>query len=300
MPNVTPLRYPGGKARLFKYFHRLITQNSLYDYTYVEPFCGGAGVAIELLRASLVDGIHLNDFDRAVYAFWHQAIYNTDELCKRIEQTPVNMESWQEAKAVYGSSDVYPLADLGFATFFLNRTNRSGILKAGAIGGKRQEGQWKLDARYNKADLINRIERIGRLRSRISVTNLDACDLVSGLSRSDSSRLFIYLDPPYVQKGPGLYLNAYEEADHRRLSKLVKALPCKWVVSYDDDPLVRELYDDCVGQDLSLHYSAQANSRIGRERIYFSDGLLPPCMEGVSSRYRMPWIAEQVCATSAA
>ncbi|MBH1736293.1 DNA adenine methylase [Stenotrophomonas maltophilia] len=293
MPNVTPLRYPGGKARLFKYFHRLVAQNNLYDYTYVEPFCGGAGIAIELLRASLVDGIHLNDFDRAVYAFWHQAVYNTAVLCDRIEQTPVNMDSWQEAKEIYASSSVSPIADLGFATFFLNRTNRSGILKAGAIGGKRQEGEWKLDARFNKSDLIDRIERIGRLSSRISVTNLDACDLVTGISRSDTSRLLVYLDPPYVQKGPGLYLNAYEASDHRRLSKLVKKLPCKWVVSYDDDPLVRELYDDCVGQDLSLHYSAQAHSRIGRERIYFSEGLLPPSMEGVSSRYRMPWIADQ-------
>lgn len=300
MPNVTPLRYPGGKARLFKYFHRLVAQNDLYDCTYVEPFCGGAGVAIELLRASLVDGIHLNDFDRAVFAFWHQAVYNTSALCDRIEQTPVTMESWEECKAVYASSDVSALSDLGFATFFLNRTNRSGILKAGVIGGKGQGGQWKLDARFNKGELIDRIERIGRLSSRISVTQLDACDLVSGLSLSPSSRLLVYLDPPYVQKGPGLYLNAYQEEDHRRLAALVKKLPCNWVVSYDDDPLVRELYDGNCAQDLSLHYSAQAHSRIGQERIYFSAGLTPPCMDGVSSRYRMPWASNQATAQTTA
>jgi DNA adenine methylase len=292
MSNVTPLRYPGGKARLFKYFHRLVSQNRLYDCKYVEPFCGGAGLAIGLLRGSVVDSIHLNDFDRAVFAFWHSAVEDTDRLCARIEEAPCNMETWHHCREIYQASDTAAIHDLGFATFFLNRTNRSGILKAGVIGGLKQEGTWKLDARLNKSDLIDRIERIGRLRSRITVTCWDAIDLVAAYSQEARANVLMYLDPPYVDKGPGLYLNAYTSADHRKLAKAVEQLKCNWVVSYDDDPLIRELYDHHQAADLALHYSAQEHKRVGRERIYFSQNLVQPDMDGITSKYRMPWAVE--------
>lgn len=291
MSNLTPLRYPGGKARLFKYFHRIISQNALYDCRYVEPFCGGAGLAIGLLRGGVVDSIHLNDFDRAVYAFWSSAVHQTDALCEKIERTPCSMETWHECRDVYQCADTAPLLDLGYATFFLNRTNRSGILKAGVIGGLKQTGKWKLDARLNVPDLLDRIQRIGQLESRITVTQWDATDLVASYSQKDDYRTLIYLDPPYVDKGPGLYLNAYEKSDHERLAKRVEKLKCNWVVSYDDHPLIRSLYDHYRSADLSLHYSAQEHRRVGRERIYFSDSLLPPDMSDVKSRYRMPWAA---------
>ncbi|MCF3501864.1 DNA adenine methylase [Stenotrophomonas maltophilia] len=293
MPNVTPLRYPGGKSKLYKYFQRLIAQNNLYDCTYVEPFCGGAGLAIELLRAGVVSAIHLNDLDRAVFAFWREAVEHTDRLCGRIEETPCTMETWHDCKEIYRSSDVSSLEDLGFATFFLNRTNRSGILKGGVIGGKAQTGKWLLDARMNKNDLIDRIERIGRLRSRIAVTNLDACDLVSSYRDCMSDNTLMYLDPPYVEKGPGLYLNAYDERDHRKLASLVAGLSCHWVVSYDCQDIIREIYSPFRWSNLALHYSAQEHSRIGNELVFFSNGLTPPDMEGVTSRYRRPWATDE-------
>ena len=293
MPNVTPLRYPGGKAKLYRYFQRLIAQNNLYDCTYVEPFCGGAGLAIELVRAGVVSAIHLNDLDRAVFAFWREAVDYTDRLCARIERTPCTIETWHDCKEIYRSSDVSSLEDLGFATFFLNRTNRSGILKGGVIGGKAQAGKWLLDARMNKTDLIDRIKRIGNLRSRISVTNLDACDLVSSYCRNVQKNVLMYLDPPYVEKGPGLYLNAYEEGDHRKLAGLVSKLSCHWVVSYDAQDLIREIYRPFQSSELALHYSAQANSRVGSELVFFSDNLIPPDMEGVKSRNRRPWAVEE-------
>jgi len=291
MNNVTPLRYPGGKARLFKYFHRLIAQNKLYDCRYVEPFCGGAGLAIGLLRGSVVDSVHLNDLDRAVFAFWHCAVEDTDRLCARIEESKCDMDTWHECRETYQASDVVALHDLAFATFFLNRTNRSGILKGGVIGGLKQDGPWKLDARLNKSDLLERIRRIGELRPRISVTSWDAVDLVRSYTAEVRPNVLMYLDPPYVDKGPGLYLNAYSELDHRQLSEAVEQLKCRWVVSYDDHPLVRELYDRNVAADLALHYSAQQHQRIGRERIYFGNGLSPPDMSGIGSRHRMPWAA---------
>ncbi|MGN6231472.1 MAG: DNA adenine methylase, partial [Trinickia sp.] len=184
MANCTPLRYPGGKARLRPYLERLIAQNRLYDAHYVEPFCGGAGLALELLMSYTVSTIHINDLDRAVYAFWYSATKRTDALCAKISDTPCTIETWQEQRSVWMNRSKANLLDLGFATFFLNRTNRSGILDAGVIGGKNQNGQWKLDARYNRDDLIARIKAIGQFRSRIMVYNKEAIDFLQELQPS--------------------------------------------------------------------------------------------------------------------
>lgn len=289
MAKVSPLRYPGGKARLFKYFLRLIHQNRLRDCRYVEPFSGGAALALELLLGHVVDTIHLNDLDRAVYAFWHSAVNRNTELRKRIEAAPVTMDTWHACRDVYRQADESDLLDLGFATFFLNRTNRSGILTGGVIGGLKQQGTWRLDARFNKKNLLQRIEAIGMWKSRITVTQLDACELVEGYVDEGDSRTLIYLDPPYVEKGPKLYLNAYVEDDHRALGKVVGRLTCPWVVSYDSHHLVDEIYGRYREQDMRLHYSAREHTRVGREKVFFSDQLSPPDMTGITSRYRIPW-----------
>lgn len=293
MAKMTPLRYPGGKARLFKYFHRLIQQNQLYDCHYVEPFCGGAALAVELLRSQIVGSVHLNDLDRALFAFWHTAVNDTDRLCAKIADTPITLDTWQQCRAIYRERDLAPLFELAYATFFLNRANRSGILTAGVIGGLAQEGEWKIDARFNRDDLIERIEYIGRLRPRFTVTQLDARDLLQMWSPKFGENTLIYLDPPYVDKGPKLYLNAYREADHRELAAQVRRLDKHWVVSYDNHPLVRELYQGFDEADMRLHYSAREHTRIGREKVYFSPTLSPPDMQGVTSRYRIPWASDE-------
>lgn len=182
------------------------------------------------------------------------------------------------------------MLDLGFATFFLNRTNRSGILDGGVIGGKDQAGQWKIDARYNKDDLISRIESIGGFRSRIRIYNKEAKYFLQELQPELPKKSLIYLDPPYVEKGPGLYMNHYKEADHRVLARWVtKNLHRPWMVSYDAHPLVRECYAGFTEAGMNLSYSAHSNSRRGSELVYFSNGLIVPDMSGRKSRRPQPW-----------
>ncbi len=293
MLNATPLRYPGGKARLRPYLEKLISQNGLYDAHYVEPFCGGAGIAIQLLMGYVVSTIHINDFDRAVYAFWYTAVHHTDALCKKIETTPCNMDTWHAQRLIYKQRDSAELEELGFATFFLNRTNRSGILEAGVIGGKNQDGKWRLDARYNVPNLVGRIRAIGALRSRINVTNLDARIFLEGVQPKLPAKALVYLDPPYVEKGPGLYLNHYLEEDHRALATWVKTkLRTSWMVSYDDHPLIRECYGEAGEVEMSLPYSAYGNARRGTELVYFSSDLTPPDMSGHRSKFQQPWASQ--------
>ncbi len=290
MKNRTPLRYPGGKARLRPYLERLISQNKLYDAHYVEPFCGGAGLALQLLMDYVVGAIHINDLDPAVYSFWDSVVNRTEDLCSLIEQTPCNMDTWHTQRAIWKTPKQASSLELGFATFFLNRTNRSGILEAGVIGGKKQEGKWKIDARYNIQELTERIREIGKFRSRIFLYSDEALSFLGRITPNLPQRSLVYLDPPYVEKGPGLYLNHYDEANHRSLSAWVrKELALPWMVSYDDHPLIRECYSGCNEASMSLPYSAYGNARRGTELIYFSEGLQIPDMSNRKSRYRQPW-----------
>ncbi|NHQ84871.1 DNA adenine methylase [Iodobacter sp. HSC-16F04] len=272
----TPLRYPGGKGKLAYYVKSLIEENNLHDGHYVEPYAGGAGVAIELLMQEYVRKIHINDIDPAVHGFWHSVLYETDELCRLINDTPVNMATWHEQKAIISDTINHSLLEIGFATFFLNRTNRSGILKAGVIGGKEQSGKWKLDVRYTKKNLLERITKIAAYESRIILHNKDTADLIKNLPADLHKNALVYLDPPYYIKGQDLYRNFYCHNDHIEIMlALSQSKILNWIVSYDNAEQIREIYRDFRKIEYSLQYSAQ-NKTVGEEVMIFSSKIKIP------------------------
>lgn len=278
----SPLRYPGGKRKLANFFKLLFRVNDLVDGDYVEPYAGGAAVALSLLMENYAARIHINDLDRGVYAFWYAVLNNTDALCRRIVEVRIDMETWHRQRAVYRAKNPDPL-DLALATFFLNRTNRSGIITGGVIGGKRQRGIWRLDARFNKSDLIQRIQKIARHRSRIHLYNEDAACFIKRMARTLPKRSLFYLDPPYFVKGKSqLYSNYYEEKDHRIIAELVARLKHLWVVSYDDVPEIRALYNRFRCISYTISYSTQDRYR-GREVMFFADNLMLPPVKNPST-----------------
>jgi DNA adenine methylase len=248
--------------------------NRLVGGDYVEPYAGGAGVAITLLGLEYARHIHINDINRAVHAFWWAVLNENEALCGRIRRTRVTMREWQRQREVQTEDCPSPL-DLAFSTFFLNRTNRSGIVLGGVIGGKAQAGEWKLDARFNKEDLISRIERIGRWRRRINLYNLDAAHMLTEVLPQLPKRSLVYLDPPYYVKGSGLYEHHYKHSDHAEIARMVGQISQPWLVSYDDVPEIRELYLGYRQQPFSLTYSAQSRYQ-GAEVMIFADKLATP------------------------
>lgn len=274
---VSPLRYPGGKAKLAPLVGELLALNGLVGGTYVEPYAGGASVALALLLRGAVSRIHINDIDASVYAFWHSVLTRTDELCDRIRRCRVSPAEWRRQREVHRSAARHELLDLGFAAFFLNRTNRSGIIASGGIiGGQHQTGRWKIDARFNKRELIGRIERIAVRANSISLHNEDAAALLRRLLPALSKRSFVYLDPPYYVKGTQrLYANFYNHNDHAQIAQLLTKARVPWLVSYDDRPEIRTLYSKYRNAEYRLTYTARQRYE-GRELLFFSKGLSIP------------------------
>lgn len=270
----SPLRYPGGKGKVADYFKQIFKENLLYDGIYIEPYAGGSSVALSLLFNEYASKIIINDIDRSIFAFWHSVLNKTDELCKLIHDTPVTVETWEVQKLIQKVKQQQGLLKVGFSTFFLNRTNRSGILNAGIIGGRQQNGEWKIDARYNKKDLIHRIERIAQYKDKIELHNSDAVELVKSLRETLPQKSLFYFDPPYYVKGKDLYLNYYVDNDHQNIAcEISKVHNQKWIITYDDVIQIRNLYSNYRNKSFKLSYSAGSSNKEGKEIMIFSDNI---------------------------
>lgn len=256
----SPLRYPGGKSKIVPLIKRIIISNNLEDCTFVEPFAGGAGVALDLLFNNLVGHIVINDSDIAIFSFWKAILEETDRFVKDIYAIPLTIEEWERQKEILKAAKE-PSYELGFAAFYLNRTNRSGILNAGVIGGKKQDGKWKMDARFNRNNLVTKILEIAKRKNDISIFNLDVKDFIK---RIPSENTFVYLDPPYCEKGKQLYSNYFVHDDHQNLEKIIRNLDVKWVLTYDNNPEIRKIYKGYEIKEFDINYSV-AKQRMANE-----------------------------------
>lgn len=288
----TPLRYPGGKGKLTRYIKLILSQNNLAGGHYAEPYAGGAGIALTLLLDQYVSRIHLNDLNPAVYTFWRMVLDEPDALCQLIADTAITIEEWHRQKAVFADPVNHGPLEIAYSTFFLNRTNRSGIMLGGVIGGKNQDGAWKLDARFKKPELIGRINRVARYRSDIRLYNLDAVNFITDILPTLPSKSLAYLDPPYYIKGKGLYQNHYVHDDHVIIADKVKnAITLPWVVSYDHTPEINAMYTGCPTISYNISYTAQKKYQ-GAEVMFFSKGLTIPEFN-ISARSQAAQLSKQ-------
>ena len=268
----SPLRYPGGKAKLYPLIREIILKNMSGDITYCEPFAGGSGLALKLLGNQDVSTIHINDYDFAIYAFWISILNETEKFCEKIRKTKIDIYEWRIQKSIYLSKDKHNLFDVGFATFFLNRTNVSGIINGGVMGGIKQTGKYKINCRFNKEQLINQIKDMEEYREKIQVSNYNVFDLIKSKDFKIEN-LFVYFDPPYVKKGRQLYKNSFNINDHILLSQLIMKLNEKFIITYDNHEIIKKLYKELTYGSIDINYSA-GTKRKAEELLILSENIL--------------------------
>jgi len=245
-----------------------LEENGLVGTDYAEPYAGGAGLALRLMMDEYVGDIYINDLDPSIYAFWDAVLNMADYLCEWIEQVPITVEQWNIYRRIQANYKTADILELAKSTFFLNRTNVSGVISGGIIGGINQRGKYKIDARFNKIELINRIRDIQRFSHRIHLSNLDGIDFVRQLERMKKD-IFVYLDPPYYKKGSDLYMNAFCDNDHKKLADYVKTMRKKWIISYDNQKFIMQLYEK--NRKVLYQLSQCASNRVGDEILIFDD-----------------------------
>lgn len=279
MKHYSPLRYPGGKNKLSAFIAKICIDNNINGH-YVEPYSGGASVALFLLLEGYVTKITINDKDRSIYAFWHSVLNNTNELCKLIENAELSITEWKKQKEIQSNKKEVDLLSLGFSTFYLNRTNRSGIINGGVMGGVEQNGNYLMDCRFNKEELINRIRAIANKRKQIRLYNKDAIKLIDKITiESENDNVVYYFDPPYYLKASSLYMNHYKDDNHKIVRDKIKSMiNIKWIVSYDNVPEIQKLYSEFYKKEFSFKHIAY-KSRIGNEILFFSNNLIQPMIE---------------------
>ncbi len=281
---ISPLRYPGGKASLSRYIADVLESNLLTSCTFYEPYVGGGSISLELLeRGSITKAVWLEK-DPLVFAFWHCLLHQGYELYDEIESLDITIEKW---KSLLSFRDVREppecdeeLLNLGVAGLFFNRTNFSGILKAGPIGGRSQLSDYSLDCRFKKDRMLGLIKYLyEKYSGHIEIYYGDAltflearrCEILNSFS-------FVYIDPPYYKKGKNLYRYYYTDEDHTRLANHITSQSYPWLVSYDDDLFIRNLYKNSEIQPIYLDYTAYT-SRKGMELLISNLEIPPPVYE---------------------
>jgi len=271
----SPLRYPGGKGKLEPFMELLIKQTGHFGGTYVEPFAGGAGIALELLEKEIVNEIVINDLDKGIYSFWRAILTETNRFIDDIRNVELTVNEWNRQRQVIDDCRRYSY-ELGFATFYMNRTNRSGIIKGGVIGGVEQAGTWKMNARFNREGLIERIAKIAEKKSRVHLYNKDVSSFVLNYLPRYQQNAFVYFDPPYFEKGKQLYLNFFSYNDHVRIERMIdNYVNCDWVITYDDVREIADIYQNHILRRIDLNYSAAVKRKASEIIVFRHPDMIP-------------------------
>lgn len=280
----SPLRYPGGKGKLASFMEYMIDQLGHRGGTYIEPFAGGAGIAMELLLRNVVSRIVINDYDKAVWSFWKAILTETDRFVEEIRTVPLTVDEWQKQHEILVTQNDKYSFELGFAAFYLNRTNRSGIIKGGVIGGQEQAKDWKMDVRFKREELVTRIQRIAARKKDIKLYNKDVNSFIRNYVPLYEENALIYFDPPYFRKGQQLYMNFFNYKDHVRIEQEIRErVNCDWIITYDYEPQIEEIYHNYNLRLYDLNYSV-STKRKANELMIFKDGIIIPSDEELNSK----------------
>jgi DNA adenine methylase len=274
--NHSPLRYPGSKRKLLKYFDKVLSFNNMAPQILVEPFVGGGSVFLHFLLNKNTKKIIIADKDILIYSFWKTLFCECSHLIRFIKSVKVNLNTFDRYRTISDNPNKHSITTLAEACLFLNRTSFSGILNSGAgpIGGRRQTSQYKIDCRFGRENLIKKIEKIAAFRNRVTVLCCDWADTINYAIKSlkyPPNEILFYLDPPFYKKADQLYRHFFEERDHEILRNTVIGLKQSWILSYDKARQIEKLYSNSKSLHVQAPYSINSPAtRLEKELIITS------------------------------
>ena len=124
-PDLSPLRYPGGKRKLVPLIAEVFLQAGASIKTLIEPFAGGAAITLALLESGSAQTVALADKDELVAAFW-KTVFSADAevLADRVLNAPVTLHECDRLRESNPEDEL----ERAYKCLFLNRTSFSGIL----------------------------------------------------------------------------------------------------------------------------------------------------------------------------
>ncbi len=276
-PSVTPLRYPGGKTWLLDYVKEFLKFHRLEPIALVEPYAGSASISIGLLRVGLVQEAFISEKDPLIVAFWNAVLENNDELIEYVSTLEISMDTWFSSKKYlsYDSAEKYSTIELAGAFLFFNRTNYSGIIKGGPLGGKRQESSYKLDCRFNRKRIMEKIRNLQGLEGRLHVSESDGIDFMEKMAMNGPEEMIFYIDPPYYGAGKNLYRYYFTDKEHEELSAFLTTLELPWLLSYDDAEFIKALYKKKTKFPVYTDYQSGYLKKDVKE-LLISNYIIPP------------------------
>jgi DNA adenine methylase len=259
------LRYPGGKtnvvgqitSRLQAMFAGLSPSAE-----YREPFIGSGAVAISLLQRQ-PGPAWINDRDPAMAALWDSVINRSDslKLLVTLFSDIINVNYFYYYKK-YLCSIVNP-EDLqrfdpgwvALAKLAVHQMSFSGLgtCAGGPLGGRSQRGQSRVYSRYNAELLCTKIDSCRDILSTVPLRN-GICTCLDFEELFSPGEAVIYLDPPYYEAGPELYQHSFHHNDHVRLAGLLRKETRPWLLSYDANPAILDLYSWARIEEIEVPY----------------------------------------------
>ncbi len=231
VPQLSPLRYPGGKTWLVPRIRRWLESLEHRPDVFVEPFAGGAVASLTAVMEGLADRAALCEIDPDIARLWRCIIGESERLAEMVEGFDATPDNVRAALAETSEDE----ARAAFKTLVRNRVNRGGILAKGASAMRAGENGNGVASRWYAKTLAARIRAIGRFAHRLDVLQGDGMSLIAHYRDNRSAAFFV--DPPYTAAGKraGRRLYDHNEIDHEALFQSMAAVKGPFMMTYDQN-----------------------------------------------------------------
>jgi len=247
-PLKTPLRYPGGKSKAITTLSPWLPSDLKH---YREPFIGGGSMAIYVAQAYPSADVWINDLYVPLYNFWVQLRDNGEELSETIYKIKESIANDDDAhKKLFTecaeSIDSQTGVDQAVSFFIMNKCSYSGLT---------QNSTFSVTASRSNFSLVGaeKLKKFSNLIQNWKITNIDYSNLLGG----EDDDTFIFLDPPYDIKDflYGKNREMHKSFDHERFAEEVYKIKNKFMITYNVNERLVELYKDYKLREFDLRYS---------------------------------------------